>query len=124
MSEKERLNEIETHLNRFMAPENKLVLPRDDAEWLVERVQELEKDIKEWEIVNEQWEQINTQIAEQNKRYREALEFYADEETYEPSEVQVGAVTKEGYKILKYKYDPIINTDKGKKARQALERTE
>lgn len=75
----------------------------DDLVWLIEqaeRVQELEQ---------------------QNKRYREALEFYADEESYEPLEVQIGAVTKEGYKISKYKYDPKINTDKGKKARQALE---
>lgn len=68
--------------------------------WLISRVDELEQ---------------------QNKRYREALEFYADEESYEPLEVQIGAVTKEGYKISKYKYDPKINTDKGEKARKALE---
>jgi hypothetical protein len=70
-----------------------------------ERVQELEKDIKEWEIVNESWEEINTNLAEQNKRYREALEFYADEENY----------------CVRFEddYEPILQ-DNGKTARQAL----
>jgi hypothetical protein len=93
-----------------------VLLKSEDYHWLMEqaeRVEELEKKLS-----------INTnnmkQLQKQNVRYKQALEFYADEESYEPLEVQIGAVTKEGYKISKYKYDPKINTDKGKKARETL----
>ena len=67
----------------------------DDLVWLIEqagRVQELERKIE---------------------RYREALEFYADEETYEMKFV---ANTDEiGVPLT------VIELDEGKKARQALE---
>src|SRR5690625_1198067 len=93
-------------------------------EWLIEqaeRVQALEnvnRVLKKSNVGSERAkERLRNWIDKfeiENERYREALEFYADDETYEPLEVQIGAVTKEGYKTLKYKYDPKINTDKGK----------
>src|SRR5690625_4703171 len=84
---KERLEEIEVQGYENDGDNRLFVkLKEDDYLYLreqIERVQALEKDVKEWEIVNESWEEINTQIVEQNKRYREALEFYADEKNYE-----------------------------------------
>jgi hypothetical protein len=77
-----------------------------------ERVQELEKDIKEWKIVNESWEEINTNLAEQNKRYREALEFYAHKKNYD-----IKHLSEDEHEIPVFK-------DYGEKARQALERDE
>jgi hypothetical protein len=94
-----------------------------DIEWLIqqaERVQELEQVIGDLDENVAAFETLWLEEKRKNQRYKQALEFYADEETYEPLEVQIGAVTKEGYKISKYKYDPIINTDKGKKARETL----
>jgi len=70
-------------------------MSEDDLVWLIEqaeRVQELERKIE---------------------RYREALEFYANEETYEMKFV---ANTDEiGVPLT------VIELDEGKKARQALE---
>lgn len=68
----------------------------DDYKWLIkqaERVQELERKIE---------------------RYREALEFYADKENYEP----------EHYDPDTHDYTSMIDHDKGATARKALEGTE
>ena len=65
----------------------------DDYKWLIkhaERAHELEK---------------------QNKRYREALEFYADRENYEPDH----------YDPDTHDYTSMIARDKGATARKALE---
>ena len=58
-------------------------------------------------------ERENRELKEQNKRYKQALEFYADEETYE---IKFATDTDEIF-------DPftLIELDEGKKARQALE---
>lgn len=126
MNDKERLEEIK---NSYLEGLHRLFgaswvsMPKENFDWLIqqaERVQELEKEKDEWKDTAQSYYMTNQELREQNKRYKQALEFYADEETYEPLEVQIGAVTKEGYKISKCKYEPIINTDKGKKARQAL----
>ena len=125
MTDKERLEEIEVKYSTLTvsSEKNGIEYTKVDVEDLMfliqngfkqaDRVEELEMKLS-----------INTnnmkQLQKENECYKQALEFYADEETYEPSEVQIGAVTKEGYKISKYKYDPIINADKGKKARKAL----
>ena len=57
-------------------------------------------------------EQLNGVLINQNKRYREALGFYADQKTYETNVVD--------------QWEPVtpINNDKGLKARQALEESE
>jgi len=60
------------------------------------------------------------EILDQNKRYREALEFYADEETYE--EIKYEAVYQGGVPIEPPSGEPpLIYYDKGKAARKALE---
>jgi hypothetical protein len=138
MIDKERLEII-----KFLRNSEKTVAPgmqpselisRKDVDWLINRVEELELEVSDWRAEVQKWQKFYKESEESHsetkellhstiseiKRYKQALGFYADEETYEPLEVQIGAVTKEGYKISKYKYDPIINTDKGKKARETL----
>ena len=51
------------------------------------------------------------ELEQQNKRYREALEFYADRENYEP----------EHYDPDTHDYISMIDHDKGATARKALE---
>ena len=116
----ERLEEILNDLPSSIRHSGELESLKKYAREQVERARELEETNKKNYWIAADFKFENLQLEQQNKRYREALEFYADEENYEPSEVQIGAVTKEGYKISKYKYDPIINTDKGKKARETL----
>ena len=53
------------------------------------------------------------EIKEQNKHYREALEFYADRENYEPVH----------YDPDSHDYTSMIDHDKGATARKALEGT-
>ena|SRR5690625_2398531 len=115
---KERLGKVEEIVNIITTTEseeeynsavNAFILSH--MNWLIERVQELEKDIKEWEIVNESWEEINTQIVEQNKRYREALEFYAGKDNYQS---QYDEYTGESL------CEPVF-WDEGENAREALE---
>src|SRR5690606_21955493 len=64
----------------------------DHINWLINRVEELEK---------------------QNKRYREALEFYANEETYE---TKFATDTDEIFDTF-----TLIELDEGKRACKALE---
>ena len=99
MTDKERLEEIEKNLDPLGYGMGGHLIGVNDIHWLVryakeqaERVQELERKIE---------------------RYREALEFYANEETYEMKFV---ANTDEiGVPLT------VIELDEGKKARQALE---
>lgn len=46
--------------------------------WLVERVQELEKDSAEWETETYIQDVKNKRLEQQNKRYREAYEYFKD----------------------------------------------
>ena len=88
-----------------------------------ERVQELEKENKRLEdfietIQNVHFVELQREKAE-NRRYREALEFYADEETYE--EVRHEAVYQGGEPIDPPSGEPpLIYYDKGQEARKAL----
>jgi len=80
-----------------------------DLVWLIqqaERVEELEMQLS---INTNNMKQLHNKI----ERYKQALEFYADEETYE---TKFATDTDEIY-------DPftLIELDEGKKARQALE---
>src|SRR5699024_6291964 len=81
-----------------------------------ERVQELE-DI----TYQDERQAVLEGMYEQNKRYREALEFYADEGTYEV--VETLPPTDEYQQPIEpvFKTVPIIYYDKGKEAREALE---
>lgn len=86
-----RLAEIKSNIeyNRFGS---KIILTESEYNYLIqqaERVQELEK---------------------QNKQYKQALEFYADRENYEPDH----------YDPDTHDYTSIIDHDKGATARKAL----
>lgn len=87
---KGRLEEIKFKFNNTI--DVMLYMPYEDVKFLIEqaeRVQELEQ---------------------QNKRYHEALEFYADRENYEP----------EHYDPDTHDYTSIIDHDKGATARKVL----
>ena len=88
---KGRLGEIDFKFNNTI--DTTLYVPYEDVKFLIEqaeRVQELEKEIG---------------------RYREALEFYADRENYEPVH----------YDPDSHDYTSMIDHDKGATARKALE---
>lgn len=83
---------------------------------LEERVQELEQHASDLnnELFSERMEKDSTRnslnnVREQNQHYKQALEFYADEENYKADVIN--------------QWEPVIpvNRDLGEKARQALE---
>ena len=87
--------DLDLNGNVLLMLDGSVLMMFEDYYWLIKQaklVQELEK---------------------QNKRYREALEFYANEETYE---TKFATDTDEIF-------DPftLIELDEGKKARKALE---
>lgn len=94
MSDKERLEEL---------------INRKPNRWGNLTIYEFERDIK---ILQEQAERVQ-ELERKIERYREALEFYANEETYE---TKFATDTDEIF-------DPftLIELDEGKKARKALE---
>ena|SRR5690606_39212629 len=99
MTDKERLEEIEKNLDPLGYGMGGHLISVNDIYWLVRYAKEQSKRVQELE--------------QQNKRYKQALEFYADEETYEMKFV---ANTDEiGVPLT------VIELDEGKKARQALE---
>lgn len=91
-----------------------VTLDEEDYDWLIEqaeRVQELEETVEDYKTVNKELHQRGRKVRKQNKRYREALEFYADRDNYK----------------LEH-FDPNINDymstvdyDEGQKARQTIE---
>ena len=88
--------------------------------WLIEqaeRVKELEELEQEYVDLNNDF----TIMALERKRYREALEFYEDEGTYEVAETL--PPTDEYQQPIEpvFKSVAIIYYDKGKTARKALE---
>ena len=78
--------------NQEQADMAKCYLIEKYGDWLIEQA----------ELVQE--------LKQQNKRYREALEFYADRENYEP----------EHYDPDTHDYTSMIDHDKGATARKAL----
>jgi len=95
----------------------------DDIEWLIkqaERVEELERELEAVDRQDEQWKEL-IRIAmtwkniyeKESKRFKQALEFYANEKNYERAyddEVLFDYLPSE------------IDFDNGEKARKALER--
>ena len=84
---------------------------RDVLEWLVESVEELERELEAVDRQDEQWKElIRTAMTwkniyeEESKRYKQALEFYANEDNWVYGKVQ--------------------HIVRGEKARKALEESE
>lgn len=71
----------------------------------VARVKELEKEIEAWRKLKE----ATVNLKKENKRYKQALQFYANENNW------VGSITSIGV------FESAVEQDQGKKARQALE---
>lgn len=80
--DKERLEEIENHLDRFMTPANKPCLFREDAEWLISTVKEQQKEIEglhwrnEWIKSQEEIGHLGASVhdlKQENARLREIL---------------------------------------------------
>jgi len=126
MTNKERLEEIKSrvwkeHCIYAVGDDSsregyRYILSDEDFHWLMEqaeRVQELESELNKQIEIGYKFEVEVYDLAKENKRYREALEFYADRENYKPDP---------------YHYDPyigeyisMIDYDNGATARQALE---
>lgn len=114
MTDKEQLKKIkEKYLENekfwYDTYKEQVKLSREQIKKLQERVQELEKTVEDYKTVNKELHQRGRKVRKQNKRYREALEFYADEENYIPF-----------YGIFLSSYQNKVDEDGGKKARQAL----
>jgi hypothetical protein len=110
MTDKERLEII-----KFLRNSEKTVAPgmqpselisRKDVDWLINRVEELEQIIGDLDENVAAFETLWLEEKRKNQRYKQALEFYADEENY----------------CVRFEddYEPILQ-DNGKTARQALE---
>ena len=121
---RERLEEIKKHRNEADNSTDEYEFEKINfynlhVDWLIEqaeRVQELEGTVRHAMKAIDNTEAVRVKLInaeQQNKRYRKALEFYADEETYE---TKFATDTDEIY-------DPftLIELDEGKKARKALE---
>lgn len=112
MINKERLKEIKKELELDWS-DISYVVNQDDVKWLINRVEELEQELELEKSTNKDFEAHLLKQVEsakvQNERYKQALEFYADEENY----------------CVRFEddYEPILQ-DNGKTARQALERDE
>src|SRR5690554_1532898 len=95
-----------------------VLLKGEDYHWLMEQEEgneelELEKD--GWKYTAQSYYMKIQELREQNKRYREALEFYADENNYV---VDISEV--EFLEDIPYAKPPIVY-ERGIKARKALE---
>ena len=129
MTGKELINEIESKIawNDMNIDETSISL-RDvkrllnELEKQTERVQELEETVEDYKTVNKELHQRGRKVRKQIKRYREALEFYADEEHYKEKLISEAQYDADGICISNDEYaPPIIYFDSGEIARQALE---
>lgn len=118
MIDKERLEEIkekysEVTVLEYINDVEIVGVDIKDLVWLINRVEELELELELEKSTNKDFEAHLLKQVEsakvQNERYKQALEFYADEENY----------------CVRFEddYEPILQ-DNGKTARQALERDE
>jgi len=97
MTDNERLEELMYNVGRSLNDDEHVLIKEEDFQWLyeqAERVQDLKIMLKV--------------LGKRNQRYKQALEFYADEENYMPNVFN--------------QWEPVIKIwkDSGKKARQAL----
>ncbi|WP_346208375.1 hypothetical protein NSS91_07465 [Caldifermentibacillus hisashii] len=101
MTDKERLEDIK---EKFMKYEYDYNLSGDDIEWLIEQAERVQE------------------LKEQNQRYREALEFYADQTIYKEELINEASYDADGVCISNDEYaPPVVYLDGGEKARKALE---
>lgn len=113
MTDKERLKDIKAVVEN----KNGIVerISHQDINWLIkqaERVQELEETVEDYKTVNKELHQRGRKIRKQNKRYKQALEFYADENN---NHNKIDLTIRE-YELM----SPVVK-DSGKIARKALE---
>ena len=140
MTDKERLEEIRAEVEQmaYTSPLNfeKTRINKESALWLMEKLEELELEINDWRAEVRKWQRFYKEseeshsetkellksIVNQNKCYREALEFYADEEHYKEKLISEAQYDADGVYISNDVYaPPIIYLDKGETARKALE---
>ena len=123
MSDKERLEDKLVKLRQHFAVGYVNMDILNQANEIHELVMEQAKRVQKLEniIYQDERQAVLEGLYEQNKRYREALEFYADEGTYEV--VETLPPTDEYQQPIEpvFKTVPIIYYDKGKEARKALE---
>ena len=119
MMHKERLEEIKKELELDWS-DISYVVNQVDVKWLINRVEELELEVSDWRAEVQKWQKFYKEsegshsetkellksIVNQNKRYREALEFYANKINY-LTFIENGKSN--------------IEHDQGEKAREALE---
>ncbi|MCU9594615.1 hypothetical protein OEV82_09115 [Caldibacillus thermolactis] len=87
---RERLEEIKKELELDWS-DISYVVNQDDVKWLINRVEELEKEKDEWKDTAQYYYMTNQELREQNKRYRKAINyiiekvmlFGTNEEVYE-----------------------------------------
>lgn len=116
MTEQEMLKEAlewQEHIRKLItATDDELYHKRSKVfYWLLERVQELEEENISLKAIKAGNEELIKMLEQQNKRYREALEFYADKENYK----------LEHFDPNLDDYMSTVDYDEGMKARKALE---
>ena len=105
----DKIKEIEQKYDMWADDFN---LDPQDVEWLIEqaeRVHELEDELIVQKEYFEELQNNHIRVCNQNKRYREALEFYADKENYKPFDG-----------IFLSSYQNKVDEDGGEIARKAL----
>lgn len=80
----ERVQELENQVENWQKGRYLAVSTIDKERELKKRVQELEELLGAYMTEVRILKNANKRIKKQNKRYREALEFYADKENYKP----------------------------------------
>jgi hypothetical protein len=132
MINKERLEII-----KFLRNSEKTVAPgmqpselisRKDVDWLINRVEELELEVSDWRAEVQKWQKFYKESEEshsetkellystisENKRYKQALEFYAERDNYQ---------WEVSYRPQQ-EIDCMVIDDSGHTARKALESDE
>jgi hypothetical protein len=132
MTDKERLEEIK---NSYLEGIHRLFgsswvsMPKENCDWLIqqaERVEELELEVSDWRAEVQKWQKFYKESEEshsetkellystisENKRYKQALEFYAHKKNYD-----IKHLSEDEHEIPVFK-------DYGEKARKALESDE
>jgi hypothetical protein len=99
------------------------LISRKDVDWLINRVEELELEVSDWRAEVQKWQKFYKESEEshsetkellystisENKRYKQALEFYAHKKNYD-----IKHLSEDEHEIPVFK-------DYGEKARKALE---
>ncbi|MEN2465934.1 hypothetical protein [Ornithinibacillus sp. JPR2-1] len=93
-------------------------LTKEQYEWFLVEASKKEELEERFETLSD----IHDRTVEENQRYKQALEFYADEEHYKEKLISEAQYDADGICISNDEYaPPIIYFDSGEKARQALE---